>query len=363
MSDTASLTAVARQWTLDTSILGLAHNRRGDWAALALANGGIAVLAADDAGEDPKIISAHEGVSLSLTPDADDHAFLSGGDDGRVVIIDPAIATATEIAAHKGQWIDHVAAEASGQRAYASGKKLYKLNVDGALLGQAAVLPSSIGGLTYSPNGKRLAVSHYNGVSLFWAQAQDSEPELLPWKGSHLHGLFSPDGKILLTALQDNALHGWKLGANLKLPEAGNEMQMHGYENKVHSMGFTAKGKFLATSGASQIVCWPFTGGGPWGKAPMMLGGADGTLVTRVAPHPRDEMVAAGFDDGRIIFAPLDGRMEVLVHPPIAPQGAGITGLGWNADGDTLIATAENGWIGLFTLASVTRFVRGSFGR
>lgn len=355
----SSTSAYARQWKLDQPVLGLSHNRRGDWCALALGNGAIAVVASDDAGEDPKIVEAHQGVSLSLTMDADDHAFLSGGDDGRVLIVDPAIGAATQIAEHKGKWIDHVAAEPSGQRAYACGKNLYRLNTDGELTGEPLVLPSSIGGLCYSPNGKRLAISHYNGVSLLWAQANETELEVLPWKGSHLRLLFTPDGKILLSALQDNALHGWKLGANLKSPEAGNEMQMQGYETKVHSMGFTAKGKFLATSGASQIVCWPFTGGGPWGKAPVMLGGADGCLVTQIAAHPRDDMVAAGFDDGRIIFAPLDGRMEVMVHAPMAQEGAAITGLGWNPEGDTLLACAENGWVGLFTLASVTRFVRG----
>ena len=35
-------------------------------------------------------------------------------------------------------------------------------------------------------------------------------------------------------------------------------------------------------------------------------------------PHPKDEMVAAGYEDGMIILAPLDGRMEMLIHPPVA---------------------------------------------
>lgn len=358
MSQEKAASALARQWTLDSPILGLTHNRRGDWAAASLGNGAIVVLAADDAGEDPKPVQAHNGVSLSLVPDADDHAFLSGGDDGRVLIIDPAIAAATEIACEKGKWIDAVAANVEGQRAYASGKMIQRLDAEGQPFGARLTLPASVGGLAYSPNGKRLAASHYNGVSLFWAQAEADQAEALVWQGSHLDLAFTPDGKILLTSLQDNALHGWRLDSKSK--DEGNEMQMQGYQAKVRSMGFTAGGAYLATGGASQIVCWPFTDGGPWGKQPLVLGGVDGAIVSHVAPHPRDPMLAAGFDDGRIIFAPLDGRMEIMVHPPIAPQGAGITGLGWNAEGDTLIATSENGWIGLFTLASVTRFVRGA---
>lgn len=355
-------TAASRQWKLPAPLVSLAHNRRGDWAAAAMGDGSIVVIPGDDAGEDPKVIAAHDGVSLSLTQDADDHAFLSGGDDGRLFLIDPAIGTATLLAEHNNKWIDHVAAEPSGQRAYASGKTLYRLDERGEVFGDPLSLPSSIGGLAYSPNGKRLAVAHYGGVSLFWAQNESPEAELLSWKGSHLDPLWSPDGKILLSAMQDCALHGWKIGPGQQTQEAGNEMQMQGYTAKVRSKAFTVKGRYLATGGASQLVCWPFFGGGPWNKEPLALGGADGSLVTQVAPHPRDEMIAAGFDDGRIIFAPLDGRMEIMVHPPMAPHGAGVTGLGWNAGGDSLLAAFESGHLMLFTLASVTRFVRGKFG-
>ena len=85
---------------------------------------------------------------------------------------------------------------------------------------------------------------------------------------------------------------------------------------------FTARGKYLATGGANQVICWPFFNGGPWGKQPMTLGGADDRLVTRVAPHPRDEIVAAGYEDGMIILSPLDGRMEVMLHPPVSKEAA-----------------------------------------
>jgi hypothetical protein len=38
--------------------------------------------------------------------------------------------------------------------------------------------------LAFAPKGVRLAVAHYNGVSLWFPNAQ-AAPEMLEWKGSH----------------------------------------------------------------------------------------------------------------------------------------------------------------------------------
>lgn len=354
--------AICRRWALGAPIVDAVLNRRGDWMLAALGDGNLALIAAQDAGEDPQILQAHDGVSLSLAADADDHGFISGGDDGRVFLVDPGIAAPTLLVEEKGKWIDHVAGESEGHRAYASGRTLYRLDENGAAMDQPVTFGGSIGALSFSPNGKRLAVTTYGAVHLFWTNAPDTPPDVLEWKGAHTKLLWSPDGKFLLSAMQDASLHGWKIGPALKSQEAGNEMHMQGYEAKIQSLAFTAKGEYLATSGAAQIVCWPFFDGGPWEKQPMMLGGIEARLVTRVAPHPRDPMTAAGYDDGMIILAPFDGRMEIMIQAPVAAKGAAVVGLGWNAEGDCLTAAFENGLVLLFTLASISRFVRGTFG-
>jgi len=343
--------AIHRQWNFNLPIISLAANRQGSWVGAALSDGSARFLFAHDEVEQPKEMPLHNGVSLSLQPDADAHAFLSGGDDGKVFIIDPKLDAPTLLAEHKNQWVDHVASSADGElRAYTVGKQVHVLNAEGEAHGASLVHPSSIGGMAFSPNGKRLAASHYNGVSLWWTNAKESVPVKLSWKGSHLGVIWQPEGKIVLTSLQENALHGWRLSDN-------NEMRMQGYAAKIHSMAFTAKGKYLATSGAEQVICWPFFGGGPWGKTPLTLGGSDARLVTRVAAHPKDELVAAGYDDGMIVMAPLDGRMEVMIHPPMAATGAAVVGLVWNGAGDCLFAALENGYVMLFTIESVRKAV------
>jgi len=342
--------ALHHQWTFDAPIVSLCVNRNGDWVAAALADGTLRLFPATDSTETPKTLKLHDGISLSLRPDADAHAFLSGGDDGKIIIIDPVLGETTLLAEHKNQWIDHVAGSADGKyRAYNVGKKIYVLDEEGhQKFTPPLTTPSNPGDIGFSPNGKRLAVTHYNGAALWWMNAKETTPASLVWKGSHLDLLWSPDSKILMTSMQESALHGWQLAD-------GKEMRMQGYAAKIRSLAFTARGKYLATAGAEQIICWPFSGGGPWGKQPVTLGGTDNRLVTQVAPHPKDEMVAAGYGDGMIVMAPLDGRMEIMVHPPTSAAKAAINGLVWNASGDALFASSESGTVMLFTIDSVRK--------
>ena len=354
MTMTPPPSAIAQQWTLPAQINALAANAAGTHGAASLGDGNIALFSLDDTPQQPQLCKAHDGVSLSLAPCGD--GFISGGDDGRVVRLLPDAAPQI-LAHHHGKWIDHVAATADGNMiAAAAGKNLHLLTDDGTPLGAPLPHPSSIGGLAFSPNGKRIAASHNNGLSLWWTnahthQAAPQKPVVLPWKGSHLAVTWHPDGKTVLTAMQENALHGWRLSDM-------NEMRMQGYAGKIHALRWTPKGKWLVTSGAAQAVCWPFFGGGPWGKAPQGVGVDRGVLAHSVAPHPKDDLVAIGYQDGMIELAPLDGRRGVMIHPPIDDHGHAVTGLAWNPNGDCLFATSESGYLMLFTLDSVAGAVR-----
>ena len=62
----------------------------------------------------------------------------------------------------------------------------------------------------FQPKGYRLAATHYNGATL-WFPKVEGAPQTLEWKGAHLDATFSPDGRFLVTSMQENALHGWRL--------------------------------------------------------------------------------------------------------------------------------------------------------
>lgn len=293
-------------------------------------DGHVRLVDSENIDADPTTIAAHDGAVLSLAPDINPGFFLSGGDDGKVMCSGPP-AVSELIAEEKGRWIDHVTAHAE------SGTRVYSVGKEATVLGKKGVRklkhPTAVGGLAINPKGKRLAVSHYNGVSLWWLGAEGNAT-VLEWKGSHLSLAWSPDGDYVISIMQENALHGWRLSDN-------EHMRMTGYGAKVRSMAFTRRGHFLATGGADAIICWPFTGGGPMGRAPLEFGYAGGAPVTAVASNPKHDVLAAGFEDGTVLIGQPGPATPALIV--MGDNTAAVTAMAWNPDGDRLVAGCEDG--------------------
>lgn len=319
-------------------VVGVAFGREGRSCAFALGDGTVRVAAPADLRGAWLTATAHDGGCLAVAADGKD-GVITGGDDGRLMHVAPD-GTATELAKYGSKWVDQVAAHDSGIRAAAVGKAVHLLDGKGAAL-KSLAHPSTVTGIAFDAKGKRIAASHYNGASLWFVAAKDGTPRVLEWKGSHTAVVISPDGTHVVTAMQENTLHGWRLAD-------GQHMRMAGYPSKTKSFGFTPKGRWLATAGADCVVLWPFFGGGPMGKAPTELAGGDGVLCTTVACHPQQEVIAAGFGDGLVLMAEVaSGR----VVPVAAPRGSAISALAWNATGTHLAFGAENGFAGIVDLS------------
>ncbi|MBL6076955.1 WD40 repeat domain-containing protein [Belnapia sp. T18] len=330
------LSARGRSQELGAWVVGLAFDRSGA-CGFGLGDGTLRIA---PPGEGEWLTpEAHDGAVLSLVADAKD-GFLTGGDDGRLVRTG-ADGTIAEIAALGAmKWVEHVAAHEGGLRAASVGKQLHLFDAKGEKL-KVLTHPTSVGGIAFDAKGKRVAASHYNGASLWFVAAKEDKPRVLDWKGSHAAIAFSPDGSHVVTAMQENALHGWRLTDS-------QHMRMSGYPSKTRFLSFTARGRWLATSGADSVVIWPFFGGGPMGKAPTELAGGDGVLCSAVACHPQHEVVAAGFADGLVLIAEIASGKVV----PVAPPGrGGISALGWNASGSVLAFGSEEGFAGLVDLS------------
>jgi WD40 repeat protein len=300
----------------------------GDEPALALANGVVKLGDRD--------VTAHpDGAVLCATIDAE--RLLTGGDDGRVVATSVAGETET-LADEKGKWIDALAAR-DGAVAWSAGKMARARDSKGGVKTWTA--PSTVRGLAFLPKGYRLAAAHYNGVSLWFPNA-DATPQLLEWKGSHLDATVSSDGRFLVTTMQENALHGWRLA------DARN-MRMTGYPGKTRSISWSHDGHWLATSGAEACVVWPFKEkDGPMGKPPRECG-VRPHRVTQVAFHPRALVVAIGYADGMILLCRLGDAAEILVRVGEAGDGA-VSALAWDKLGARLLFGTDAGRAGLLTL-------------
>lgn len=319
-------------------VVGLAFGRDGS-LGFGLGDGTLHIADPRAPEQAWRSVAAHDGAVLSLAADAKD-GFLTGGDDGRLLRTAPdgEVTGIASLGAMK--WVEHVAAHESGLRAASLGKQLHLFDGKGQRL-KTLAHPSSVGGIAFDAKGKRVAASHYNGASLWFVAAKEDKPRLLEWKGSHAAIAISPDGTHVVTAMQENALHGWRLAD-------GQHMRMSGYPSKTHFLSFTARGRWLATSGADSVVIWPFFGGGPMGKAPTELAGGDGVLCSAVACHPQHEVVAAGFADGLVLLAEIASGKVV---PVAAPGQGGISALGWNATGTHLAFGTEQGFAGLVDLS------------
>jgi hypothetical protein len=125
-------------------------------------------------------------------------------------------------------------------------------------------------------------------------------------------------------------------------------MRMSGYSARVRSFGWTADGAYLATGGSDQLILWPFASkDGPMGKQPTLLA-PHGRKLGVVACHPKQPVVAAGYEDGLVLLVRLDDGAEVLVHPP--ELDVPVTALGWNPSGTQLAFACEERFAGVVDL-------------
>jgi WD40 repeat protein len=303
--------------------------------ALALADGH--VLFAGN-GEERRIAAHPDGVVLAAASDG--KRFITGGDDGRIVATEPQDRT-QEIADEKGKWIDALAIARDGAVAWSAGRIVRARDNKGAVKSFEA--PSSVRGVAFFPKGYRLAIAHYNGVSLWFPNAS-AAPERLEWKGSHLDATTSPDGRFVLTTMQENTLHGWRLAD-------GKHMRMSGYPGKTRSLSWSSDGHWLATSGAQACIVWPFaTRDGPMGRSPRECG-VRNAKVSRVAFHPKVAIIAIGYEDGWVLLARLEDNAEVLVRGPREGEDASaVTALAWGLKGKRLLFGTASGAAGLVEL-------------
>ena len=291
--------------------------------------------------EDGAVVQAHGGAVLCAAPHPSGEGVLTGGDDGRLVW--STAAGPSEITAVKGRWIDALASSAaSGLIAFAAGREVHLRDAADAGFANVLAHERTVAGLAFDHKGRRLAAASYGGAALWYARIAEQKPQLLKWAGSHIAVAFSPDGRFLISSMQEGELHGWRL------PD-GADMRMGGYPAKVKSIAFLDRGRLMATSGAAGAVVWPFSGGsGPMGKQATEIGYQEGSGVTRVAATPLAPQLAAGLDDGRVWAASLTGGGLKFVK---AEKGPPITALALSPDGARLAWGDEEGGAGVAEIA------------
>jgi WD40 repeat protein len=301
----------------------------GDVAMFASGDGVVAGHALE--GEVWKREGVHEGALLAACAGLGE-TLITAGDDGRVAQIG-ADGEVTTLATFANAWIETIAVSKTAKLiAVGVGKDVAILGADGAEKHRFAH-EATVSGVAFEPNGRRVAAAHYNGVTISWAASPESRRKPLAWKGAHLSVVWTHDAKFIVTTMQEQALHGWRL-------QDGQHFRMAGYPAKIRDVSFSFDHRWLATAGAQEVVLWPFqSANGPIGQNATVAGEL-GAPCTAVACHPVRPVLAAGGADGEVVLLSFSRAKPLLVS---APDGARITALSWSADGKRLAIGAESG--------------------
>ncbi len=294
-----------------------------DAAAFVLGNGD--VLLERETGES-RNLTLFDGALLSSAASAT--TMVAGGDNGEVVQLGPDGHYQVVATDPKRRWIDHVAIDDDATLAWAAGKEVFLRERDGET--RSIEIASTVGGLAFA--GNWLGIAHYNGVTL-WERDGGRAQETLPFDGMHIGISVHPDNDFIATRMRDPALHGWCL-------REGGEHVMEGYSGPVRSIDWSARGQWLATSGARYLALWPVRQPqNPISNVPILLAGYR-AVSTAVACHPRLDVVAVGYADGAVLLIRIEDEAEILLKNP---AGSPVSSLAWSETGAELAIGCEDG--------------------
>ena len=321
------------RWTVDAPLTGVCVERGGRYAAFAGGDGYVRIADLRERGPCLSAWSLTRGAVLALVPDCRERRFLCGADDGAVYRVH-ATDGPRELARLPRSWPDRLASHPCGLRAVPDGVRVRLLDAEGQQVAEFGGHPSTVAGLAFDSSGRRLAVSHYNGASLWPLNGRRSEPQRLHRRGSHLDLSWSRDERFVVTATQERTLHAWDL-------VSGKDASLGPCIAKVKSIGWSADGAWLLASGADTVSGWPFSDGRLPSPAPRMLGRYSEHLVARVCANPRLALAAAGYNDGGLELVSLTARPQR--RSLAAPQGSPVADLAWSPDGNCLLGGDTDG--------------------
>ncbi len=152
----------------------------------------------------------------------------------------------------------------------------------------------------------------------------------------------SPDLKVAASGLADGTL-------NFRNLNSQKRSRMSGYEGKVHLTAWSANSRLLATAstGATGIVVWDFSGRGPEGSEPLQLDAHEERIESLAWQGVGPYLVSAGRDWRVVLWRP-GSRTRTALDIQLLDGPAGMTC--WSPDGRRLAVAQPSGRLRVFSL-------------
>jgi len=299
----------------------LCWSPNGQRLALGLADGTLRLLESMT-GSESRVIQAHKGGVLSMAWSPDGHYLATGGEDGFACLWHMNRNEPPEKLDSGSYWVEHIAwCPRSRRLATAAGRNLRIWNLKGELQHQFSGHSSTIMGLDWFRDGRRLMAASFGGL-LLWRTGLEGPEQHYPWKGSFLNMALSPDNRQCAAGSQEASMLVWNV-------KSGESVGMRGYQGKITGLAWDSRSRYLASRAGTEAIVWDFAGKGPTGTEPHKLN-RHVDRINDLSFMARKAVLATGGEDGLIIcwslptgeithLSILDEPVSVLQWHPVAP--------------------------------------------